>query len=77
VSPVRCEQGFHNTEDDILHNHRSEDRRSYILLFVFRPSAAGYFSFIFPLVQICFGIIGRIKVYSWSYKATATVADNS
>jgi hypothetical protein len=30
VSPVKYEMGFYIPEDDILHNHRSENVKSYI-----------------------------------------------
>jgi hypothetical protein len=32
VAPVRCELGFYNPEDDILHSHRRENLKSYITL---------------------------------------------
>jgi hypothetical protein len=34
VSPVRYELGFYIPEDDILHSHRHEILRSYIVLWV-------------------------------------------
>jgi hypothetical protein len=32
VSPVRFELGFYIPEDDILHSHRRENLKSYLLL---------------------------------------------
>jgi hypothetical protein len=32
MSPVRYEQGFYITEEDILYSHRREDFKSYIAL---------------------------------------------
>jgi hypothetical protein len=32
VSPVRYEQGFYIPEDDIVHSHRRENLKSYIVL---------------------------------------------
>jgi hypothetical protein len=34
VLPVKYELGFYIPEDDILHSHRSETLKSYIVLFV-------------------------------------------
>jgi hypothetical protein len=31
VSPVKYEMGFYISEDDILHSHRRENLRSYIV----------------------------------------------
>jgi hypothetical protein len=33
MSPVRYELGFYIPEDDILHNHRREELKSYNLIF--------------------------------------------
>jgi hypothetical protein len=35
MSPVRYQLGFYIPEDDILHNHRRENLKSYTLLYVF------------------------------------------
>jgi hypothetical protein len=35
VSPVKYEQGFYITEDDILHSHCCENLKSYVINFPF------------------------------------------
>jgi hypothetical protein len=37
MTPVRYELGFYIPEDDLLHSHRRENLKSYILLFMFKP----------------------------------------
>jgi hypothetical protein len=37
VSPMRYELGFYTAEDGILHSHRCENLKSYIVLFSFVP----------------------------------------
>jgi hypothetical protein len=42
VSPVKYELGFYIQEDDILHSHRRENLKSYIVCFIlFRISEDG------------------------------------
>jgi hypothetical protein len=45
VSPVKYELGFCIPEGDILHSHRRENLKSYILIADFRPEIrTGYLS---------------------------------
>jgi hypothetical protein len=50
VSPVRYELGFYIPEDDILHNHRREHLKSYIVL----PTAISCRLYTNSDVYICF-----------------------
>jgi hypothetical protein len=41
VLPVKYEQGFYIPEDDILHSHRRENLKSYMMFIIFRNTCDG------------------------------------
>jgi hypothetical protein len=47
VSPVKYELGFYIPEDDILHSHRPENLRSYMVLasFLLEPVFPGFWRY--------------------------------
>jgi hypothetical protein len=44
VSPVKYELGFHIPEDDILHSHRRENLKSYMVKISLNGSTVSEFS---------------------------------